>query len=83
MFRSMEHIKGRGAQSGDVSARFDLPAREADGEVLIGALDNIEAGNLQTAYDNLEGLAAAERGAASATSENRATSRARITRSPE
>ena len=32
MFRSMEHIKGRGAQSGDVSARFDLPAREADGD---------------------------------------------------
>ncbi|KZY55927.1 hypothetical protein A3736_00990 [Erythrobacter sp. HI0063] len=41
-------------------------AREADGEVLIAALDNLEAGNLQTAYDNLEGLAAADRGAASA-----------------
>lgn len=28
----MEHIKGRGAQSGDVSARFDLPSRKADGD---------------------------------------------------
>jgi hypothetical protein len=32
MFRPMEYIKGRGAQSGDVSARFDLPSREADGD---------------------------------------------------
>ena len=32
MFHPMEHVKGRGAQSGDVSARFDLPSREADGD---------------------------------------------------
>ena len=28
----MEQVKGRGAQSGDASARFALPAREADGD---------------------------------------------------
>ncbi len=28
----MEHVKGRGAQSGSVSARFNLPAWEADGD---------------------------------------------------
>lgn len=32
MFQHMEQVKGRGAQSGDVSFRFDLPAREADGD---------------------------------------------------
>ena len=32
MFPAMEQVKGRGAQSGDVSTRFDLPSREADGD---------------------------------------------------
>lgn len=41
-------------------------AREADSETLIAALDNLQAGNNQTAYDNLEALASADRGAASA-----------------
>ena len=32
MFRAMERVKGRGAQSGDVSTRFGLATHEADGD---------------------------------------------------
>ena len=32
MFRAMERVKGRGAQSGDVSTRFGLATREVDGD---------------------------------------------------
>ena len=41
-------------------------AMEADSEVLVGALDQVEAGNLQTGYDQLEALAGEDRGGASA-----------------
>ena len=41
-------------------------AREADAEVLVGALDQVQAGNLQTGADNLDTLAAEGEGAARA-----------------
>ena len=40
--------------------------RERDGEVLVGALDQVEAGNLQTGADQLDDLAANGNGAARA-----------------
>lgn len=41
-------------------------AMERDGEVLVGALDQINSGNLKSGYDQLAELAAAEKGGASA-----------------
>ncbi|MDG5748744.1 tetratricopeptide repeat protein [Qipengyuania sp. XHP0207] len=41
-------------------------AMERDGEALVGALDQVEAGNLQSGYDQLEALAAADGAAAPA-----------------
>ncbi|WP_379549714.1 tetratricopeptide repeat protein [Qipengyuania sp. DGS5-3] len=41
-------------------------AREVDSETLVGALDQVNAGNLQTGFDQLETLAGEDKGAASA-----------------